>query len=200
MDTDDLSTTTTNSTIFYDMKTNLYGSPIVSQWKNVQMSDMETQISSPARNDMSIQTIGIVSNILDNCPPRPPPPPSTSSNVNNSVIIQTLPISMTSTHMQTISEQQPQQQQQHTYYPYQESVGTSCLLDDFLLDSLSNTTNDNKDDSSSVLFDFDAIDLLDFIDSSTQTNASKTTNETQTVTNWDMLLSEDEWLRTIMNN
>ena len=172
------------STAFHNLSTNLFNASTMTQWEN----DMETQISSPRRTDMSIQTVGHISNLLDY--------PSVSSENNNSVIVQTLPISMTSTQMQTITDYPLKQTtttttNQYSNYllPYQESVGTSCFIDEFLLDDLS-----KNDSSSSVLFDFDAIDLLDLIDNGTQTYPLITSHETQTMTNWDpMLLNEDEW-------
>jgi hypothetical protein len=160
----------------------------MTQWDNVPVNDMETQKSSTTRSDMCIQTVGNISNILDY-----------PSENNNSVVVQTLPISMTSTQMQTITEhslEQATNQYDNYLLPYQESVGTSCFLDDFLLDDLS-----KNDASSSVLFDFDAMDLLDLIDNGTQTYPLITSHETQTMTNWDsMLLNEDEWIRTMTNN
>lgn len=160
----------------------------MTQWENVSVNP-----SSTKRADMSIQTVGHVSNLLDY--------PSQSSENNNSVIVQTLPIAMTSTQMQTITEHPlaPATEPYSTnnyLLPYQESVGTSCFLDEFLLDDLS-----KNDPASSVLFDFDAMDLLDLIDNGTQTYPMITSHETQTMTDWDsMLLNEDEWIQTMMNN
>ncbi len=184
-------TTTTTSTTtddgsslitFYNMPTNVFNASTMTHWENVSGNNTEKQSS-----DMSIQTVGHISNILDY-----------PSENNNSVVVQTLPISMTSTQMQTITEyplEQTTNQYNNDLLPYQESVGTSCFLDEFLLDDLS------KNDSSSVLFDFDAMDLLDLIDNGTQTYPLITSHETQTMTNWDsMLLNEDEWIRTMMNN
>jgi hypothetical protein len=196
-------TTATSTTIDNDLlsnnfsnpPTNVFNASTMTQWENVSMNDTETQISSTKRSDISIQTVGHISNILDY--------PSQSSENNNSVIIQTLPISMTSTQMQTITEfpfEQPVNpyNTNHNYLlPYQESVGTSCFFDEFSLDDLSK----NDTSSSSVLFDFDAMDLLDLIDNGTQTYPLITSHETQTMTNWDpMLLNEDEWIQTMMNN
>ncbi len=183
-------TTTTSTTTddgsslitFYNMPTNVFNASTMTHWENVSGNNTEKQSS-----DMSIQTVGHISNILDY-----------PSENNNSVVVQTLPISMTSTQMQTITEyplEQTTNQYNNDLLPYQESVGTSCFLDEFLLDDLS------KNDSSSVLFDFDAMDLLDLIDNGTQTYPLITSHETQTMTNWDsMLLNEDEWIRTMMNN
>ena len=185
------STMTTTEEPIYPMSTNVF---------NVStMTQCEPLISSPpTHSDMSIQTVGTISNLLDYS--------TFASETNHSVVVQTLPISMTSTQMQTTTEypfEQPINQYQNnnnnnTNYllPYQESVGTSCVFDEFLLDDLS-----KNDSSSSVLFDFDAMDLLDLIDSGTQTNPLITSHETQTMTNWDsMLLNEDEWIQTMMNN
>ncbi|CAF1042985.1 unnamed protein product [Adineta steineri] len=186
-----ISTTTDDgpSTVaFYHAPTDVFNASTMTQWDNVPVNDMETQKSSPTRSDMCIQTVGNISNILNY-----------SSETNNSVVVQTLPISMTSTQMQTITEhplEQPTNQYDNYLLPYQESVGTSCFLDEFLLDDLS-----KNDSSSSVLFDFDAMDLLDLIDNGTQTYPLITSHETQTMTNWDsMLLNEDEWIRTMTNN
>jgi hypothetical protein len=186
-----ISTTTDDvpsSIKFYNMPTNVFNASTMTQWDNVPVNDIETQKSSTTRSDMCIQTVGNISNILDY-----------PSENNNSVVVQTLPISMTSTQMQTITEHSLEQatNQYHNYLlPYQESVGTSCFLDEFLLDDLS-----KNDASSSVLFDFDAMDLLDLIDNGTQTYPLITSHETQTMTNWDsMLLNEDEWIRTMTNN
>jgi hypothetical protein len=171
--------------------TNVFNASTMTQWENVSMNDMETQISSTQRSDISIQTVGHISNILDY-------PSQSSENNNNSVIVQTLPISMTSTQMQTITEFPPAESYTNYLLPYQESVGTSCVFDEFLLDDLSK--NDTTS-SSSVLFDFDAMDLLDLIDNGTQTYPLITSHETQTMNNWDsMLLNEDEWIQTMMNN
>lgn len=193
-------TTTTTSTTtddvpspitFYNTPANVFNVSTMTQWENLSNNDIETPISSTTRSDMSIQTVGHISNILD------------YSSENNSVNVQTLPISMTSTQMQTITEYPIEQStteynNNNNYYllPYQESVGTSCFLDEFLLDDLS-----KNDSSSSVLFDFDAMDLLDLIDNGTQTYPLITSHETQTITEWDsMLLNEDEWIGTMMNN
>ncbi|CAF0825116.1 unnamed protein product [Adineta ricciae] len=180
---DDLSSMT-----FYNTSTNVFNASTMTQWDNVPVNDMETQISSSTHSDMSIQTVGHISNLLDY-----------PSENNHSVVVQTLPISMTSTQMQTISEHpigQPTNQYEGYLLPYQESVGTSCFLDEFLLDDLS-----KNDSSSSVLFDFDAMDLLDLIDNGTQTYPLITSHETQTMTNWEtMLLNEDEWIRSMTNN
>lgn len=164
----------------------------MTQWDNVHVNDMETQISNPFSSDISIQTVGVVSNILHN-----------SSEQNHSVIVQTLPISMTSKQMQTIADEFPSNTNlvtTSTYLPaapFQESVGTSCFLDEFLLDDLS---KGNGQDSS-VLFDFDAMDLLDLIDSGTQTYPTSTTHETQTMPDWDtMLLNEDGWIESMINS
>lgn len=180
----------------YHHPTNVFNASTMTNWDNVSMNDMQTQISSTTRTDMSIQTVGDISNLLDYSI-------QTSDNPNPSVIVQTLPISMTSTQMQTITEYSfpPMNDQYNTNNNYlirdQESVGTSCFFDEFLLDDLTKTT----DSSSSVLFDFDAMDLLDLIDSGTQTYPLITSHETQTTTNWDsMLLNEDEWIETMMNN
>ncbi len=194
-------TTTTTSTItddglssitFYNMPTDVFNVSTMTQWENISVNDMETQISSATRSDMSIQTVGHVSNILDYS--------LESSENNNSVIVQTLPISMTSTQVQTITEypfEQATNQYNNYLLPYQESVGTSCFLDEFLLDDFSK----NDSSSSSVLFDFDAMDLLDLIDNGTQTYPLITSHETQTMTNWNpILLNEDEWIQTMMNN
>ncbi|CAF3739042.1 unnamed protein product [Rotaria sordida] len=180
-----------SSITLYKTPTNTFNASTMTQWENIPVNDTETQIFTPTRSDISIQTVGNISNLLDY--------PSESSDNNNSVIIQTLPISMTSTQMQTITEY-PLEQTTNEYnnylLPYQESVGTSCFLDEFLLDDLT-----NNDSSSSVLFDFDAMDLLDLIDNGTQTYPLISSHETQTITNWDpMLLNEDEWIRTMMNN
>ena len=154
---------------------------------------METQMPIPSRADMSIQTVGMVSNILHQ-------PLEESTENNHSVIIQTLPISMTSTQVQTSTEYASEPT--HSPYsndllPYQESVGTSCFLDEFLLEDLSKGAHPD----SSVLFDFDAMDLLDLIDNGTQTYPLLSTHEAQTMTHWNpMLLNEDEWIRTMMNN
>jgi len=184
-------TTTTSTTTddgsslitFYNMPTNVFNASTMTHWENVSGNNTEKQSS-----DMSIQTVGHISNILDY-----------PSENNNSVVVQTLPISMTSTQMQTITEyplEQTTNQYNNDLLPYQESVGTSCFLDEFLLDDLS-----KNDSSSTVLFDFDAMDLLDLIDNGTQTYPLITSHETQTITNWDpMLLNEDEWIRTMMNN
>ncbi|UJR21063.1 hypothetical protein I4U23_024163 [Adineta vaga] len=186
-----ISTTTDDdlsSIKFYNTPTNVFNASTMTQWDNVPVNDMETQISSPTRSDMSIQTVGHISNILNY-----------SSENNHSVVVQTLPISMTSTQMQTITEhpiEQTTNQYDNYLLPYQESVGTSCFLDEFLLDDLS-----KNDSSSSVLFDFDAMDLLDLIDNGTQTYPLITSHETQTMTNWEtMLLNEDEWIRSMTNN
>lgn len=182
--TDDISLSSSSSIIYNKTPTNTFNASTMTQWENVFVNDMETQMFTPNRSDMSIQTVGNVSNILDY--------PSQSSDNNNSVIVQTLPISMTSTQMQTITEYPIEQatNQYNNYLPYQESVGTSCFLDEFLLDDLS-----KNDASSSVLFDFDAMDLLDFIDNGTQTYPLTSSHEAQTMTNWDsMLLNEDEWI------
>ncbi|CAF2604331.1 unnamed protein product [Rotaria sp. Silwood2] len=180
-----------SSVTIYTMPTNTFNASTMTQWENVPVNDMETQILTPTRSDMCIQTVGNVSNLLDY--------PSELSENNNSVIVQTLPISMTSTQMQTITEypiEQTTNEYNNYLLPYQESVGTSCFLDEFLLDDLS-----KNDPSSSVLFDFDAMDLLDLIDNGTQTYPLISSHETQTMTNWDsMLLNEDEWIRTMMNN
>lgn len=174
-----------------DYPTNVFNASTMTQWEHTTMNDMQTQISS----DMSIQTVGDVSNLLDY-------PISSSENNNNpSVIVQTLPISMTSTQMQTTMEYPfPTGIDQDNTNNYllrdQESVGTSCFLDEFLLDNLA-----KNDASSSVLFDFDAMDLLDLIDNGTQTYPLSTSHETQTTTQWNsMLLNEDEWIETMMNN
>ncbi|CAF0888096.1 unnamed protein product [Adineta steineri] len=166
-----------------------------SQWKNSYVIDRETQISSPLRSDICIQTVGDVSNLLDYS--------SELSDNNHNAIVQTLPISMTSTQMQTMNEYPLEQitNQYNNYLlpPDQESVGTSCFFDDFLLDDFS--TNHSNNLTSSVLLDFDAIDLLDLIDNETQTYSSIATHETQTIKDWDnILLSEDEWVQTIMNS
>jgi len=186
-----ISTTTDDgpsSIKFYNMPTNVFNASTMTQWDNVPVNDIDTQKSSTTRSDMCIQTVGNISNILDY-----------PSENNNSVVVQTLPISMTSTQMQTITEhslEQATDQYGNYLLPYQESVGTSCFLDEFLLDDLS-----KNDASSSVLFDFDAMDLLDLIDNGTQTYPLITSHETQTMTNWDsMLLNEDEWIRTMTNN
>jgi len=177
-----------SSITFYNMSTNVFNASTMTQWENISNND---QISSTTHSDISIQTVGHISNILNY--------PSDSSENNNSVVVQTLPISMTSTQMQTITEyplEQTTNQYNNYLLPYQESVGTSCFLDEFLLDDLS-----KNDSSSTVLFDFDAMDLLDLIDNGTQTYPLITSHETQTITNWDpMLLNEDEWIRTMMNN
>jgi hypothetical protein len=180
------------STAFHNISANVFNASTMTQWENVHVNDMETQISSPKRSDMCIQTVGHISNILDYS--------SLSTENNNSVVVQTLPISMRSTQMQTITEYPLYQATTNEYnnylLPYQESVGTSCFFDEFLLNDLS-----KNDSSSSVLFDFDAMDLLDLIDNGTQTYPLITSHETQTMTNWDpMLLNEDEWIRTMMNN
>jgi hypothetical protein len=192
-------TTTTSTTTddgpssmtFYKTPTNVFNASTMTQWENVSGYDVTTPISSTTRSDMSIQTVGHISNILDYN--------SDLSENNNSVVVQTLPISMKSTQMQTITEyplEQTTNQYDNYLLPYQESVGTSCFLDEFLLDDLS-----KNDSSSSVLFDFDAMDLLDLIDNGTQTYPLITSHETQTMTNWDsILLNEDEWIRTMMNN
>ncbi|CAF0884006.1 unnamed protein product [Rotaria sp. Silwood1] len=181
-----------SSITFYTIPTNTFNASTMTQWENVPVNDMETQIFTPTRSDMCIQTVGNVSNLLDY--------PSELSDNNNSVIVQTLPISMTSTQMQTITEyplEQPTNEYNNDLLPYQESVGTSCFLDEFLLDDFSK----NDSASSSVLFDFDAMDLLDLIDNGTQTYPLISSHETQTMTNWDsMLLNQDEWIQTIMNN
>jgi hypothetical protein len=184
-----------SSVTFYNNPKNVFNASTMTQWENIHANHMETQISSlPSRSDMSIQTVGNVSNLLDYS--------SVLPENNHSVIVQTLPISMTSTQMQTITEypiEQTNNEYNNYLLPYQESVGTSCFLDEFLLDDLTKT--DKNDSSSSVLFDFDAMDLLDLIDNGTQTYPLITTHETQTMTNWDnMLLNEDEWIRTMMNN
>jgi hypothetical protein len=107
---------------------------------------------------------------------------------------------MTSTQMQTITEFPSANSYPNYLLPYQESVGTSCVFDEFLLDNLSKNDNTTSS-SSSVLFDFDAMDLLDLIDNGTQTYPLITSHETQTMNNWDsMLLNEDEWIQTMMNN
>jgi hypothetical protein len=178
------------SVAYHNMSTDVFNASTMTQWDNVRVADMETQISSSACLDMSMSSVGIVSNILHN-----------SSESNHHVIVQTLPISMTSTQMQTTSDYPSSDtiaQQDGNYVPpYQESVGTSCFFDEFLLDTL--TTPDHR--HSSVLFDFDAMDLLDFIDNGTQTHPLITTHETQTMTDWDsMLLNEDEWIERIINN
>ncbi|CAF3234528.1 unnamed protein product [Rotaria socialis] len=184
--TDDVSPIT-----FYKMPTDTFNASTMTQWENAPVNEIETHFFTPTRSDMSIQTVGNVSNLLDY--------PSESSDNNNSVIVQTLPISMTSTQMQTITEyplEQATNQYENYVLPYQESVGTSCFLDEFLLDDFS-----KNDSSSSVLFDFDAMDLLDLIDNGTQTYPLIASHEAQTMTNWDpMLLNEDEWIRTMMNN
>jgi hypothetical protein len=173
------------------MSTDVFNASTMTNWDNVPVTDMQTQISSPSSSDRCIQTVGAVSNILHD-----------SSEQNHSVIVQTLPISMTSTQMQTTSDYSSDPTEIMSQYPnylppYQESVGTSCFLDEFLLDDLSKT--DNHD--SSVLFDFDAMDLLDLIDNGTQTHPLISTHETQTMTHWDpMLLNEDEWIRTMMDH
>jgi hypothetical protein len=183
--------TTATSTTTDDndhLSTNVFNASTMTQWEN----DMETQISSIQRSDISIQTVGHISNLLDY--------PSQSSETNNSVIVQTLPISMTSTQMQTITEFPSANSYPNYLLPYQESVGTSCVFDEFLLDNLSKNDNTTSS-SSSVLFDFDAMDLLDLIDNGTQTYPLITSHETQTMNNWDsMLLNEDEWIQTMMNN
>ena len=76
---------------FYNMPTDVYNVSTMTQSDNVAVNDMETQISSPTLSDMCMQTVGNISNILDY-----------PSEQNNSVVVQTLPISMTSTQMQTI--------------------------------------------------------------------------------------------------
>ncbi|UJR28441.1 hypothetical protein I4U23_009681 [Adineta vaga] len=152
-----------------------------SQWKNIHVIDMETQIASPLRSDMSIQTINIASDSLDFLPKSP-------ENHHN-VITQTLPISMTSTEMQTINEISNQCNNLNNF-PEQESVGTSCFFDDFLLNDL----------TSSVFSDLNVIDLFDFIDNGTQTYSTLTNHETQTVADWnDIVIPEDECIQTIMN-
>jgi len=90
---------------------------------------METQISLPSCFDMCIQTVDAFSNLID--------PPSEN---NHNVIVQTSPISMTSTEMQTINEyplDQTSNQYNNYFLPYRESLRTSCLFNDFLLDDLS---------------------------------------------------------------
>ena len=189
-----ITTSTDDHPSFYHYPTNVFNASTMTQWENTPMNDMQTQISSKTRTDMSIQTVGDVSNLLDY-------PIQSLENNNHSVIVQTLPISMTSTQMQTTTEYSfPPETDQYNTNNYllrdQESVGTSCFLDEFLLDDLAKT-----DASSSVLFDFDAMDLLDFIDNGTQTYPLSTSHETQTTTQWNsMLLNEDEWIETMMNN
>lgn len=179
------------SVTFHNVSTDVFNASTMTNWDNVPVTDMQTQISSSSSSDRSIQTVGAVSNILHD-----------SSEQNHSVIVQTLPISMKSTQMQTTSDYLSDSttiMPQYPNYlpPYQESVGTSCFLDEFLLDDF--TKADNHD--SSVLFDFDAMDLLDLIDNGTQTHPLISTHETQTMTHWDpMLLNEDEWIRTMMDH
>lgn len=170
-----------------DVSTNVYNASTMTQWENVHVNDMETQISNPFCSDISIQTVGAVSNILHH-----------PSEHNPSVIVQTLPISMTSTQMQTIAEYSPvaNTDASSTYLPtFQESVGTSCFLDEFFDDLPKNEGQD-----SSVLFDFDAMDLLDLMDSGTQTYPTLTTHETQTMPNWDSMLLNEGWMDSMMNS
>jgi hypothetical protein len=86
---------------------------------------------------MCIQTVDVFSNLID--------PPSEN---NHNVIVQTLPISMTSTEMQTINEyplDQTLNQYNNYLLPYRESLRTSGLFNDFLLDDLSIKKNNNDD-------------------------------------------------------
>lgn len=186
------------STSSYHLPANVFNASTMTHWDNDPMNDIQPPISSTThRTDMSIQTVGHISNLLDY------PIQSSENATNPSVIVQTLPISMTSTQMQTITEYPFSSviDQYSTSNNYlirdQESVGTSCFLDEFFLDELLKPT----DSSSSVLLDFDAMDILDLTDSGTQTHPLITSHETQTTTNWDsMLMNEDEWIQTMMNN
>ncbi|CAF0852777.1 unnamed protein product [Adineta ricciae] len=179
------SSQTTNSVRLPKNRTR-YSSSIssVSQWKPIHVIDKETQMSSPIRCDMCIQTMNPISNL-----------PSHSSEPDSHVITQTIPIPTTSTEMQTMNDYSLE----HTtnlsstcpLFPEQESNGTSCLLDDFLLNGL----------PSSVLSDMNTMDLLDLIDNSTQTYSSIANHQTQTIADWDnMLITEDEYIQMIIKS
>ena len=181
-----------NSTILStNISTNVFNASTMTHWDEIAAVDMQTQISMSFQTQTSMDHVGAVSNILQN-----------SCENNHNVIVQTLPISMTSTQMQTISDYLPETNIESystpsPLLPYQESVGTSCFFDEFLFDDFS---QQNQQDSS-VLFDFDAMDLLDLIDNGTQTNPLISSHETQTINDWNpMILAEDEWMQTMINN
>lgn len=162
---------------------NVYNASTMTQWESVAVTDTQTERSSSFQNEIPTENL-VVSNILQN-----------SQENNNSVIVQTLPISMTSTQMQTIGddffENSSISFNLGPMAPFQESVGTSCVLDEFLFDEFARHDQQNA----SVLFDLDAMDLLDLIDSGTQTNPLNRSHETQTINEWDsMVINGDEWI------
>ena len=133
---------------------------------------------------MCIQTMNPISHL-----------PSHSSKTNSHVITQTIPIPTTSTEMQTMNDYPLEQATNLTstcpLFPEQESIGTSCLLDDFLFNGL----------PSSVLSDLNTMDLLDLIDNGTQTHSSIANHQTQTIADWDnMLITYDEYAHMIIKS